>query len=76
MACCLFSGLCVVGECMMLFVFVCDVCEWLCDVVWLDVVCVCALVCVFEHVFVCCVCGLLCDVGWLVCLRCVAFLWV
>ena len=62
--------------CLCVRVFGCAVCELLCDVVWLDFVCVCALVCVFEHVFVCCVCGLLCDVVWLVCSKCVAFLWV
>ena len=39
------------GVCVMFNASVCDACELLC-VVWSAFVCVCVLVCVFEHVFV------------------------
>ena len=64
MCVCVFACLCVCFN-----VFVCDVNDSLCDVVWC-VLCVLCCVCCLFNVFVC-VCDLLCDGGWLV----VVFVW-
>ena len=49
----------------------CFVCDWLCDAVfvllvcWL-VLCVCVFVCHVLYVLVCCACDFVCDDVWIV----------